>query len=637
MKKYTNTLLILLHTVFFVSGCATNGQDKPAARVVNYPAEAARNLKEGNFSDASDLYAKMAYLSTVPREKLNFQLLAVETLLDNGLYQPKGRIKLIALPNEYQSPPHQNRYKILKAKEALINGDPTNALNLLPKPERVNIRKHLVRLFILQADAYSMLEVADQELNTRVNLHLLLSSEKAISTNQQKIWNLLDKQSTNNLRQMTTNLHGDTYQGWLELALILRSKTSSAKKLSKQVESWKRRFTQHPASGNLSSQKLALALSSIPENSFADSIAVILPLTGKTASVATTIRDGIISAFLENSDVSNLPQVKFYNSTDDDFENVYNRSVREGADVVIGPLNKLSVNQLSNASTLPVPTLALNYQIPKNIENLPPNLTQFGLLPEDEAVSAALRALKNKFKRALIIGSDDILSNRLATAFRKEFEMNGGIIIGSLSLPKEKFDYSKQLREALHINQSRQRHRTLQSVLSNRLKFEPTIRQDIDVIYLTTDNQQARLIRPQLLFFRAKEIPLLASSRLNEQLDSAKKTRDLDGVVFSEIAWALSMDNPQELFQTNISTNWPEKTNYAKFFALGADAYNILPFLAEMKENPEAIYLGYTGELSLEENYRLQRKLSWATFEKSSPVPLIETKKETVLGRQIQQ
>jgi len=77
--------------------------------------------------------------------------------------------------------------------------------------------------------------------------------------------------------------------------------------------------------------------------------------------------------------------------------------VDEGAELIIGPLGREQVSQLSALEQLPVPTLAVNYS-----EDSEPagNLYQFGLSAEDEARQVAQRAWVEGHRTAMILTTD---------------------------------------------------------------------------------------------------------------------------------------------------------------------------------------------------------------------------------------
>ena len=488
-------------------------------------------MKSGEYQRASDTYARLAERADDPAEKAHLQLLAAEALIDNGLYAEGGQLRLQAITPPLPAPDLQNRYDILLAKVDLINGEPAAALTKLPDPETIYDATTRARIYEVRAGAYARLQQPDEELAARVNLDSLLTQKGARNTNHRIIWELLDEQPTETLQSMTLKVHGDHYQGWLELALLLRDNTS-APQLNRRLALWTERFANHPAAQGYTEEVIAKVLESLPEAPAQHRIAAFLPLSGRTAPAGEALRDGIITAYLsapENASAS----LRFYDTGNNGFASLYQRAIDNGATLAIGPLSKNDVSALSVQSELPIPTLALNYSSDATL--YPDKLFQFGLLPEDEAASAAQRALAENHSNAVILTAEDALSQRLAKAFTETLIAGGGTVTGTAILEPDSYDYSDQLRDVLKINESDARHRALQSTTGRQMRFEPVIRQDVSVIYMTADATQARLIRPQLQFFRAGDLPILASSRANNSRDAKRYDSDLNNILFTKI------------------------------------------------------------------------------------------------------
>ena len=94
------------------------------------------------------------------------------------------------------------------------------------------------------------------------------------------------------------------------------------------------------------------------------------------------------------------PAIECYDSTTltsmDDF---YRKAKPTGVQLVVGPLEKPLVKQLSTRPQLPITTLALNYS--DSGTQGPAELFQFGLAAEDEAREVARRAWADGIRRAV--------------------------------------------------------------------------------------------------------------------------------------------------------------------------------------------------------------------------------------------
>ncbi len=130
-------------------------------------------------------------------------------------------------------------------------------------------------------------------------------------------------------------------------------------------------------------------------------IALLLPLSGPLANAGQAIRDGFIAAFYH---AASLARVRVYDTNGASIGAVYEQASTDGAQLVVGPLDKQSVVDINLLPYRRVPVLALNY--------LPPGvaagagLFQFGLAIEDEAHAIARRVYEDGFPRVAIVESD---------------------------------------------------------------------------------------------------------------------------------------------------------------------------------------------------------------------------------------
>jgi len=248
------------------------------------------------------------------------------------------------------------------------------------------------------------------------------------------------------------------------------------------------------------------------------------------------------------------------------------------------------------------------------------NLFQFGLLPEDEARDVASYALKQDYRKAVVIASDSPISQRLANAFTTQFNESGGEVLASETISAEAFDYSNELSRMLDINSSYSRKRRIESLLDTSVEFEPTIRSDIEVVFMAVDSEQALLLRPQLKFHRAGKVPLISTSHVYSGDPDASRDSDLTGVQYNDIPWTLTdATNGSPLF-TTISQG--HQDSIQKLIALGIDAYYLHSQIENMRLDPTLSLNGKTGGLSLGEGNRIKRRLEWAEFQEGVPVKI---------------
>jgi hypothetical protein len=210
---------------------------------------------------------------------------------------------------------------------------------------------------------------------------------------------------------------------------------------------------------------------------------------------------------------------------------------------------------------------------------------------------------------------DSKLGDRLKKAFTKRFEGLGGQVVDSVRYPSSKNDYSVAIKQLLNLNGSERRHEILQQVIGQPSEFIPRRRQDIDMIFISGNPRQARLIKPQLKFHHAKDLPVFATSSISSSTTDPDADRDLDEIQFVDTPWALRAQ--QNMEYQNIIKLWPQQSKrYSKFFALGVDAYHLIPALRRLMINPEENMQLNTGTISVDSNGRVHRELLLATYEK---------------------
>ncbi|HCU54772.1 MAG TPA: hypothetical protein DIC36_11030, partial [Gammaproteobacteria bacterium] len=180
-------------------------------------------------------------------------------------------------------------------------------------------------------------------------------------------------------------------------------------------------------------------------------------------------------------------------------------------------------------------------------------------------------------------------------------------------------------KRLLNIPQSESRKERLESVLKMKLKYEERPREDIDFIFLAADARHGRLIKPQLSYHRASRIPVYSTSHIFTGRGDPGRDIDLDGVQFGDMPWMLVGDGRVAELRAALQTGWPHAhTGLDRLYALGIDAYAIIPQLDRLSSESAVRFSGVTSGLSLGRGGRLHRQLLWAQFRKGVPV-LVDT------------
>ena len=627
-----------------LGGCASSPlpppPDDPAFVRVGDP-EARRLLAQGSPEAAADVYTARAARAGNPAERQDYLLIAAEILYDRGLAEP-GRARLDAVPEALADESLQQRRQILAAKSWLIADDGAAALAALPDPAAVASPLQRARTFETRAQAYRLLDAPGEELAARVALQGLLSDPDVRVRGREQIWQLLVDQPVTTLERMAAvgpepaatsgDGGGETYRGWVELALAEAESGGDPERRAEALAQWRTLFPDHPAAAEgfvdtLSEPTRFAGFTTDPADIRA--VAVLLPLTDPaTAAVAGAIRDGMIAA-REAARVAGgpgpMPELRFVDVGLNPAyaRGAYERAVRDGADAVVGPLRKEAVAAIVTQRRVPVPTLTLNtveYAGARGGSELE-NAIQFGLAPEDEARSAASRAMALSLDEAVVLQGDDSRAEREARAFSDAMHARGGDVVHVAVLPQGEYDYSEQIREALEIDESDARFRSLGRAIGQRLFFEPAIRDDANVVFLALTSEQAKSVRPQLDFFRASAIPRLATSRVAGAANDPRGNRDLNTIWYADAPWELDPALDDDPLVRSIREAFPDADGaYGRLYALGSDAWLLVTRLGELAGG--VALPGLTGTLSLGTDGRIRRELDWAQYRDGVAVPV---------------
>ncbi|MBT8113230.1 MAG: penicillin-binding protein activator, partial [Gammaproteobacteria bacterium] len=135
--------------------------------------------------------------------------------------------------------------------------------------------------------------------------------------------------------------------------------------------------------------------------------------------------------------------------------------------------------------------------------------------------------------------------------------------------------------------------------------------------------QQARLIRPQLSYHFASDLPVYATSHVFSGNENISADQDINGITYCDVPWLLSTDPSMELLRDSLDLqSFSSSSRLPRFAALGIDAYQVIPHLQRLAANDFDRYQGTTGKLSIDAQNRIYRQLIWAKFEKGRPETL---------------
>jgi len=408
-----------------------------------------------------------------------------------------------------------------------------------------------------------------------------------------------------------------TVRGWLELAPIAAEAARSPNTVTAAIAAWRARNARHPAQDVAGAELLGLSAANLATGipGRGARIALLLPLTGRNAAVGTTVRDGFLTAYFQDAE-SGRPDVQIYD-TEGGAAPAFVQAVQNGAQLIVGPLTRDEVTAIAALPGRAVPILALNF-LPNDQAGLP-GFYQFALSPEDEARQVARHALAEGNRRGVALAPINDWGTRVLAAFSSELEAGGGTLVGKATYDPAESDYAAPITQVLRISESRAREQRLESVLGTKLEFQPRRRADIDFIFAAAQSPTSRLLRPQLRFHFAGDLPTYATSDAYEP--DATANQDMDGLSFPDMPWMLGgelSDSVRNALRQAWPTGGPRRS---RLFAFGFDAYRLAG--AVRAPNPaQSIISGLTGKLSLAPDGRVQRELVWAQLQNGQPRPI---------------
>lgn len=502
------------------------------------------------------------------------------------------------------SPELLKRYFLVQIKIALLEGEPRKALEVLAEPRLMAapLRKsHQLEVGKLRAQAYYQSRSYLASARERIFYNNFLTLDQR-AENHELIFSTLMEIPTKSLATQAEKAITSDLRGWLALATMTKQFQNNPLQQYEALSNWQRVWGQHPASIQL---PLSLSILTQVISSQPKSIALLLPTNGTLGPFGRAIRDGIIASHYHQNGKA---EIRVYDTSNQNVLELIDRAAANGAELIIGPLDRNNVNTLALQSSLPVPVLALNRSIEQAKSS---DIYQFGLAPEDEMVQVADQAFSDGNKKVLALFPDSAWGNRNFETFKSHWLDLGGTIVDSSSYSSQK-SYADLVKSLLNVDESELRSTSLRRIVGKRFEFTPRRRQDIDFIFLLGDPAQARGINPTLAFFYAENIPVYSTSHVHELDDSKIDSIDLNGIRFCDIPWKIAEGDPVQL---SIKKAWPlSQAQMAPFFALGVDAYRVYPRLEQLKKIRTNKIFGSTGVLQLDKNNIITRKLMWAQY-----------------------
>ena len=301
---------------------------------------------------------------------------------------------------------------------------------------------------------------------------------------------------------------------------------------------------------------------------------------------------------------------------------VYQQAVADGVEYVIGPLEKTAVETLLKYGNLPVPVLALN-RLDNGNELKNAQLIEFGLSPENEARQVAEIAMTDGHLLALIITPDNNWGQRVAESFKERWLEVGGAVLEQVSYSSELKDYATPVKKVLNVDSSEARISELRNQLNLRIHSQERRRQDADFIFAAAVPDEARQLLPQVRFYHAGDLPIYSTSHIFSGVYDRARDTDMNDVLFIDMPWILDTRRQLSLIQDSLNRNFSQdKSSYRRLYAMGIDAYRLIPEVNRLRLEKGSIYSGETGDLQIGDDNIIKRRLRRAQFVEGKPVLL---------------
>ncbi len=334
-------------------------------------------------------------------------------------------------------------------------------------------------------------------------------------------------------------------------------------------------------------------------------IALLLPLSGQLGNAGQAVRDGVLAAYYQAKQRQQTTTiVNFYNTASTtDIVTLYNHALEQGADLVIGPLDKPGILRLASADAIKVPTIVLN-ELPAH-KSAPRDLIQFSLVQTAEAEQVAKRAWQDGKRRALVIIPAGQWGMEIGKAFANEWQAQGGTIADKIALQNGQ-NVNLAMQQLLKIEYVEEDLKRPQR--GKKTKLIPQPRQDADMVFMALTPNLARQIKPLLQFYYANHLSVYATSLAIGSQTMPNEAIDMQDVIICDMPWVMNQPQPHAR---------ADQKN--RLYALGMDAYGLSQNLASLSSTYG--FTGNTGTLQLGANNKLNRQLFCTTLnQKSAPL-----------------
>ncbi|MGZ5049077.1 MAG: penicillin-binding protein activator [Usitatibacter sp.] len=260
------------------------------------------------------------------------------------------------------------------------------------------------------------------------------------------------------------------------------------------------------------------------------------------------------------------------------------QSQSSGAMLVVAGLKRDGAQALAASDCPRQPVLALN----ELRGEIPANVYSVSLSLEQEARQAALLAVADGWRAAIVIASPSASSRRVQEAFEREWTRAAG--------------------------------ETRRIAFGGNPEEAPAIRDRLanmrgDMVFFALDQDEARTVRPYV----PATLPVYATSMSVNPRAEAIVNLDLQGLRYEEMPWFIQPDHPAVMVypQPRIAMSVEQE----RLYALGIDAYRLATLIVRDEAAKHPLD-GVTGRVTLEGGHTFARALVPAEVDGGRVIPI---------------
>ncbi|MGS0695992.1 penicillin-binding protein activator [Shewanella sp. 0m-4] len=582
-------------------------------------------------TETSSQYLALAAKEKNKQTRDKYVLLAAHAFINEGNASAADKALKSIAQDISQKPELLAEHIYLSARVLEMTSTYDHALQVLNYPSDWTLPNwQWVSYYQFKAHLYQLVNQPIDQVRQLSLLSQYLPASQAQEVND-TIWRSLQPINEQTLLSFSNDTSNPIFAGWVQLAYIAKHYAVDPNDLVRHLGSWQQLNPYHPAAAKLPTD-LEKALNTQPYQP--KNIAVLLPLTGSRASVASTVKQGIIANYMATGDDS--VALNFFD-TATGAQAAYQQAVASGAEFIIGPLLQTEVEHLQNMTAVGAPVnavgeaVAVSPVVSKTIPQLylnhidtftaDPDKYFFALSPTDEAIDAAQRLYNDGIEQPLLLVSNDAVGHRMAESFNKAWQT-------LTNNPAEIHYYDGgdkmkvTVQKALGVIDSKERISRIKAILTPKIEADFRSRRDVDAIYMISASQDLALLKPFIdvnFSVFAEPVPLYTTSRSRVEGNDRETANELNNLTISDIPWLITPNTETRM----VNELWPNWSNSRKrLFIMGYDALDLVGKLAQMRALPGYQFTGRSGLLSVQPDGTLNRQLSWGRYQRGNLRPL---------------